>query len=135
MARRRPRPPASPVERFPLRPEAHRLAEAWLGTACRWCTGQEEDARQQGSREELAHGDGFDGELPLLELRLLPRVRHHVRQDDEQGRGRNDLSLGAGGAYRSRSEARVVAAAEHGRLRDQSHGDHGRSDDAGGGRQ
>ena len=60
--------------------------------------------------------------------------REDVAQQHQDDRGGDDLAERAGGADHAAGEARIVAL-EHGRQGEQAHGDHGRADDAGGGRQ
>ncbi len=64
-------------------------------------------------------------------LRLLIGVGQHVTEQHQNDRRRNNLPEGAGCRQRAGSQRRVVAAAQHGRQRQQAEGDHGGADNAG----
>jgi len=86
---------------------------------------------QQRADEQIADRDGFRRKDAQLQLRLLIGAGHHIAQQHQHDRGRNDLPQGAGSRQRTGGDGRVVAASQHGGQREQSHGDHRGADDAG----
>src|SRR3990167_3216008 len=91
----------------------------------------QQQAGQQRADEQVADRDGFRREDAHLQLRLLIGAGHHVTQQDQHDRRRNDLSQGAGGRQGAGGDGRVVTAPQHGRQGQQAHGHHGGADDAG----
>jgi hypothetical protein len=64
-------------------------------------------------------------------LRLGVGALQDVAEEHERDRGRDDLAERAGGTDRAGGELGVVAGLEHGRQREEAHGDDGGADDAG----
>ncbi len=92
------------------------------------------EARDQRADEQVADRHGLRREDAHLQLCLLEGAGHHIAEQDQDDRGWNDLTEGAGGGEGAGSDRRVVAATQHGRQCQQAHSDHGGADDTGAGR-
>ena len=104
-------------------------------------------AGQDGAQEHVARAGRGDAELrghdelacgglvvhQPQRARLVGGVRELVGQDDEHHGGRDDLPQRARRADGAGGEPARVAVAQHGRQRDEAHGDHGGAENAGGG--
>src|SRR3990167_7282637 len=91
----------------------------------------QQQAGQQRADEQVADRDGFRREDTHLQLRLLVGAGHHVTEQDQHDRRRNDLPQGAGGGQGAGGDGRIVTAPQHGRQGQQAHGHHRGADDAG----
>ena len=68
-------------------------------------------------------------------MRLLVGIRHHIRENDQQRGGRNDLAQCTSCADNTCGQGRIIACAQHGRQGDHAHRDNRRANDTGRGGQ